>query len=428
MEPPVELTPGMYLVAATSATLVRVGVPTKVLFKHPALLLGLWLIGVLLVLGAKRASSTLMCSIKVLAAVLVYLLAVFLLHAGENVFLPITLPVAYFAGLYIYCDYHLYQGVIHRLFQKTLQYRYEVKKEYVVLPYILHQSASFRDCQLDPYKRLIASLDLLCFWLQFLALTLLSEHFEKNSGPGPISKQNWLKWSKPTLGSYLYGFKELACQYKSYQHALGRSRFPEFTILLHGENNLHEGLGRALHEIVQLRNEWKHFASSGHSEISVRAALASAGKIEQILLKLGMHLPGFILVRAKVLVKNERSGTLWTCMVFNGHQPYLDEFMTRDILTPGYLYLCDIRKKRIIHNLLCLHPWMAAGECKYHHRDEIFLYSGLVFDFDKSKPTRQVKYTGFTESCQPVDEHLLLESAVALLISEKKGGSRGRAS
>lgn len=405
VEPNATLTPGVYLIASTSNMLLEKGVPSVISGNSVVFLLVVLLSGVALCLWANRLHSAFGLALSFLSIGGGYILFSFFVFSVAQIYLPLTVTILSLLALYLFCDYSFNKGLISRLIGLKRTTAYKLKRNDSSLaqaPLVILQAQSLCDSQSDSYKKLVAQIDLLSFFIQYLGLVSLAENFEKSVATGPIQKKEWKRWVRPTLGNYLMGFKRIAGQYKNISEASEKTRFPEFYSLLSESKN--GPFEQTLHKCLDVRNEWKHFASSGHSDITIGQSLDEVETIYQDLISYLDPLLKFILIKPMLYKGTEDNKKLWSCLVYSGTNTYLDEFATTDELEPQKLYLFDSSKWGEYSNTLCLHPWIVADECGHHHREELFFYTGLKRHPEKHHMTNIINYMGITESCEPRGE------------------------
>jgi hypothetical protein len=398
-ETAVSFTPGAFLIASTANALAEEETFRPVAFRHLEFFasFGVFVL-VVFVIASKWNRQGYKVSLWFAGAALIYVLISYVLLVFNLLLMPLVLPLLVLLVSWVVADYQFGAGLLKQLINiSSREFNYQPTHEIDnPHPIIFSMARSQRDSQVDQYKRLIASIDILTFWLQYLALLTMADNLKSDSSMSTLHKKTWETWVRPMLGNYLFILKKLS-------RARNNAWLSELPFLLNGNhaNNLEMLLSNSL----SLRNEWKHFASTTHSEGHVKEAMDAVLMMERELEKSLNFLSKFVLIKTKYLKKTDKNANHWDCLVYSGSSTFIDEFVTADDLQPEKLYLFDTRKWGSDSNTLCLEPWIVAEECTYHHREEIFFYSGLIWDRENRATTRTIKYSGLTESCCPFHEN-----------------------
>ncbi|KZZ73334.1 hypothetical protein A3766_05975 [Oleiphilus sp. HI0132] len=415
-EPTVAFTPGVYILASTAMALASdsgyVYLNGLDVFFLVALILFLFLLTYLTtgLNSSYKIAATFVCS------AFAYILVSYLCLSNLSLLLPIGLPLSSLFILWLVVDFKYGSGLLSQLGEllRSNQSTDISEPGQLSKPCVVVMAESIRDSHVDSYKHLVSSIDILTYWVQLLALINLAEYFEKHSSERKkIDKGVWKKWRRPTLGNYLHIFRDICKQYSNISDAVGSSRFPQLYHLTRQKGD--SSIESLLFRIIDIRNEWKHFASTGYTEAQIQDSLDEVYDIEQGLNRALSFLDSFAYIKPKKF-KSENNGTYyWDCLVYSGASTYIDEFATSDKLELDRLYLFDTRKWGSFNNTLCLEPWVFAGECRHHHREELFFFSGLENDGASRRYSKDIKYAGLTESCCPDGEPQIGDELFKLL-------------
>ncbi|MFT6907728.1 MAG: hypothetical protein ACJAS1_004412 [Oleiphilaceae bacterium] len=397
-ETKVSFTPGAYLIASTSNAIASQKTFNSITFNNTGFIIVFCVFLCVIFYVSSTFHNGYRVAILFIGSAMTYIFVSYILLAIAHLLVPLVLPLVVFFILWLIADYQYGAGLLKQLINlSSTEINYQPSKEIDKLqPIVISMAQSHRDSQTDQYKQLISSVDLLSFWLQYIALLVMSENVKNDPSLNvTLHKKDWERWYKPTLGTYLYGLKKLVDK-KGSQN----SWFPELIALMNKKpaSQLEETLQRSLN----FRNEWKHFASSAYSEGHMDKVLDDILMTEQELEQNISFLSKFILIKTKHLKLSENETHYWDCLVYSGSSTFIDEFATTDTLQPDTLYLFDTRKWGRYANTLCLEPWLFASECTHHNREEVFFYTGLIWNANSRTATKEIKYSGLTESCCPL--------------------------
>ncbi len=254
--------------------------------------------------------------------------------------------------------------------------------------------------QSDPYKRLLAELDTATYWIQYLCLLAMADYEAHRSARNPApDPQTLQRLYRPTLGNYLFALQALYARLPS--HRLTEQS--DLPLLARRVNRRSDPLLEALHHVLDLRNEWKHFASSNYDESSIRKAGDGLRQAYATVLREVDFLQHYRLRVALTPAPQQPGEPLqWHMLAVSGTHPVCETVPVAEPLEPGALYLCEVDSgDRETSLFLQLDPWLWAGECTYHRRIEVFFYAGFDWCEQRHQPTGLARYSGLTDACRP---------------------------
>ncbi len=403
-EPEVLFTPGLYAILSTANALAGGFIPKYPVHNWPitaAVVFGLfcWLA---IEWGRQLTGDwgrTLFFGGLMLAYISAYVLA-FL----YQVYLPLFFPLlAVFGGMVV--SSLLYRrALVKRLLGNNAHDRTELEEKATETPWELRQpliiSQAERNLALqrEPFSILMAKLDILEIWIQLLGLFQWADYYYHQQTVAEIASAKWrsrFDLRKPSLGHYLGAFCQFGKNYSSDLDAQ-RSFFPQFYCSLKGTGRKKkQPFEIVLDQAVQLRNEWKHEKSASKSLKEQEDSLIKATEILDRFNEGLAFLKEYSLVKPLSIVKVMDGKHIWLCQFFSGASCFLGEIETDPNLEGDTLYLYSHQRTTEPHGaFLRLDPWIAAGECSLHHREEVFI--------SKELKNGKCVYSGLTAKCKPV--------------------------
>lgn len=402
-EPPLYATPGIYLLASHVAAIQNGEFPAYWYYDGPmhGLLLLLLLWGVVVLTRHPNSERKRIGYFIVYAAIYLGInMAAYLIF---SIYLPLSSVLLALLMLYCYTFVRSHQDFLEILWEQT---RPQIKRLQssqgltLTQPNTLLYAEQHIKALDDPYKGLLAKIDLISYWVQYLCLLSLADYQQNpESRSRVLADKEWLQLNRPTMGNYLMTFKRLNLGFNSLQQANSLAFFPAFyrRLTSHGETDLES----CLHQGLDLRNDWKHFASANYSGHSVELAHKNVDQLYANLLQQLFFLKDFILLQPLSILAQTADKADWNCLVMSGSFPYLDRFETSENWNAGHLYAYCAVHRNNKPQVINLEPWIIAGECLYHNRKEVFFYAGLEREERTQHFINKARYAGLTESCNP---------------------------
>jgi hypothetical protein len=250
--------------------------------------------------------------------------------------LPLTIPLVGLAIHLIGSLAAIQSGLLSLLFEQTIgkSSRKPAGKPFInAQPNTLVYAHYFPNSQTDPYKQLIAELDLATYWLQYLCMLGLADYAAHRDLRRPALKPADLqRLYKPTLGNYLYGLKGVY-QNLPQSRAVEQSFLPLLAQQLNGKKP--GPLESSLKQVLDLRNEWKHFASSGYAVSTIESARQDVHSTYlRILAQVGF-LQQYRVLQALTQEPTGEDKPLWGMLNVCGDHPIIEKVQTRERLTPS---------------------------------------------------------------------------------------------
>ncbi len=410
-EPELPFTPGLYAILSTANSLVGGEIPLYPCHRWPALSILIYVILGWLSIewGRQQVSAN---SRRLFFGILLggYILLVGL-SFWYSIYLPLIIPCMSLLLCYL-CSSYLYQRQLAK--RLSLNYRYD-KEELVHelsrasweerKPLMIVQAEQALAIQGDPFSVLKAQIDLTVLWVQLMGLYQWADYYRCQQKTSPLSKGDWEKHiRRPSMGHFKNGFARFGKNYKSEIDAQ-RSFFPQFYYSLVGPGRKKiQPFEKALDKAVELRNSWIHFTSSSKGEKEQEDTIEVVTTILEQIEKSSKFLRDYSLIKP-VSMKLSGDNHVWKCLFYNGPSCYLGEVETGENFTAESLYLFSHNRSTDIHgSALKLDPWVVAGNCELHHREELFQFVG----YQKGKCV----YAGLTKDCKPSFERLMPEDVM----------------
>ncbi|MCP4749272.1 MAG: hypothetical protein GY866_00120, partial [Proteobacteria bacterium] len=403
-EPEVLFTPGLYAILSTANALAGGFIPRYPVHNWPiaaAVVFGLifWLA----VEWGRHLSADWRRYLFFGALMLAYLSA-YVLAFLNQVYLPLFIPLLALFGAMIASTLLYRQVLVKRLLanyrhdrmvleEKTAETPWELRQ-----PLIISQAEQNLALQREPFSILMAKLDVLEIWIQLLGMFQWADYYYHQQAVSDIAPAKWrsrFDLRKPSLGHYLGAFCQFGKNFASDLDAQ-RSFFPQFYYALRGTGRKKkQPFEITLDRAVQLRNEWKHEKSSSKSLKEQEVGLIETSQILDRFNESLAFLKEYSLVKPLSIIKVLDGKHIWLCQFYSGASCFLGEIETDPNLVNDTLYLYNHRRTTEPHGaFLRLDPWIAAGECRLHHREEIFV--------SKELKNGKCIYSGLTAKCKPV--------------------------
>jgi len=402
-EPPVLFTPGLYAILSTASTLAEGDLPLYPF--HDWLLVGLLLLGLLFWFSVEwgrnldsNAGRLVFFLMLTLAFLVVY--GVTFLY---EVYVPLFLPLIGLLGCLVMSGILYRRELIRKLVrnygsvQDDEKQESSIQKQGVQQPLIIHQAQAALDLQTDPYGILISKIDLVECWIQYLGLLMLSDYIYHQHQYSPIPQDNWrFSLKRTSLGHYLGAISQFGKNFSDDVEA-ERSFFPQFYHLLTGmgsKKKKQQPFEAALERIVGIRNHWKHEKSSSNPRDEIESTLVELNEIQEKMNESLRFLTDYSLIRPIKIREVTEDQQTWQSQFYNGNYCGLGEIKTANQLSTEDFYLYSHhRVGELQGSALKLSPWIIGQECKFHHREELFFYSGVN--------KNQCVYSGLTKHCSP---------------------------
>ncbi len=269
-------------------------------------------------------------------------------------------------------------------------------------PITLVLASQATQSQSDPYKRFLCELDLATFWIQYLGLLALADYSAHRQRRRKVVKEQSLQsFYRPTLGNYVHGLAGL------YRQLPPSAAQPCSLPLLAQQAQDHRtgSLMESLQKILDLRNDWKHFASTHYAQSSIQQAEEELLRAYLQMLPKVHFLKDYRLIKAISPVARGNTDTdkpaSWEVLCVSGTYARLERLRDIGDLQPQALYLVQEVEQEVAEVVLRLDPWLHAEECAYHHRVEVFFHAGLEWSRQDGL-TGNINFNGLTESCKPI--------------------------
>jgi hypothetical protein len=410
-EPDLPYTPGLYAILSTANTLVSGRIPFYPCYRWPILsiIIFVCLGWISIEWGRQQLTGT---SRRLFFGTLMgsYVLLVgFAFWYG--IYLPLVVPCLSLVLCY-FCSSYLYQRQLAK--RLTLNYRYDREELNDELskaswedrkPLMIVQAEQALAIQGDSFSVLKAQIDLTVLWVQLLGLFQWADYYWYQQKVSPRAKGDWEKHiRRPGMGHYKNAFAWFGKSFHSEIDAQ-RSFFPQFYFSLVGPGRKKiRSLEKSLDKAVELRNNWIHFTSSSKGQKEQEDTIITVRSIIELIEKKSNFLKDYSLIKP-VSMKLSSDIPVWKCFFYNGPSCYLGEVETRNEFTAESLYLyCHNRSTDIHGSALKLDPWVVAGNCGLHNREELFQFVG----YQKGK----CLYAGLTKDCKPSFERLMPKDAM----------------
>ncbi|MBU2513782.1 hypothetical protein KJ966_20770 [bacterium] len=411
-ESDIPFTPGLYAILSTANALVNGDIPLYPCYRWPLLSLLLYCtLGWLSIEWGRLLVSSSGRRLFFMSVLVVYVFLVGLAF-WNSVYLPLIVPCSAILCCYLGSSY-LYNRQLAKRLATNYRYDFEESQQELVhvpweerKPLLIVQAEQALAIKADSTSVLLARIDLVIFWIQLLGLFQWADYFWYQKKLSPLSIGDWEKsLGKPSLGRYKYALARFGKNFKSELDAQ-RSFFPQIYFSLVGTSKKRlQPFEKALDDAVGMRNKWRHHTSSSKSDQDQEAAIASISSLLEQIEEHVTFLKTISLIKPIAIQSISGDEYTWKCMFYNGPACYLGEISTRQQLTVELLYLYNHMRSTDIHgSLLRLDPWIVAGNCILHHREELFQFVG----YKKGK----CLYAGLTEDCKPAFERLMPEDAI----------------
>ncbi len=403
VEPPVLFTPGLYAIISTASALASENLPQYPIHNWP--LTSMLLLGLIFWFSIEwgrnldsNVGRILFFLILMLALLIVYGVT-FLLEVYIPLFLPLIGLLSCLAMSGILYRRELIRKLVRNYGSIHVDEKQgsSIHKHDLQQPIIINQAQATLDLQTDPLGILIAKIDLAECWIQYLGLLMLSDYIFHQHQYSPIDLDNWrFSLKRTSLGHYLGAISQFGKNFSDDVEA-ERSFFPQFYHLLTGMGNKRKKVHpfeSTLERIVSIRNHWKHEKSSSNPRDEIESTLIELNEINKKINRFLSFLTDYSLIRPLKLRQVSNDQHTWQSQFYNGNYCSLGEIKTANQLSTKDFYLYShFRVGELQGSALKLSPWIIGEECKFHHREELFFYSGVN--------KNQCLYSGLTKHCSP---------------------------
>ena len=405
VEPPVFFTPGLYAVLSMANSLVRHQLPFYPVYNWP--LLTMLIIGLIYWLSIEwgRNLDFSISRFYFFSFLAITYLSLYVAMFFYQIYIPLILPLFGFFSCMV-CSELLYRQDVRRKLVKNSQFvenrGKSIQNTYNLadkFPIIIVQAKHTLAMQTSPLGELMSTMDIAETWIEILGLLQFSDYYYHQRSYALVPLEKWrFSLKRLSLGHYLGAFSQFGKNFASLEEA-ENSFFPMFYHLLVGVGKRKKKPFEAnLEKLCALRNEWKHAKSTANPQHKIEQNIREIRAILEQIEKSLWFMQHYTLVKPLQIKEVSDQQQTWLCQCYVGANCFVSEIISSKPISAGGFYLFSHQRMGNLQgNILSVGPWIIGSECTYHHREELFFYSGVSKNF--------CNYSGLTKSCKPTEQH-----------------------